>query len=370
MRTSDFDYPLPEELIATVPAEPRDASRLMTLDRGTGRIEHRRFSDLPELLRPGDCLVVNESRVIPARLTGRREPGATPVEMLLVERIGPGRWRALARPGRRLQAGARVRIEGSDGQPAGEVHIEAVEPGGERIVRLETPLPDNVFLERYGRPPLPPYIEAARRRRASAAVGALRAEPAQGSGRLLGLDRERYQTVYARVEGSVAAPTAGLHFTEALLAALEGQGVEIKRLMLHVGPGTFAPVRTEDPARHRLKPEWFEIAPETARAIAAAAADPARRVIAVGTTVVRTLETCGLRHGGVVPCAGWADLMILPGFRFRVIQGLVTNFHLPRSTLLMLVSAFAGREVMLRAYAEAVAERYRFYSYGDAMLIV
>jgi S-adenosylmethionine:tRNA ribosyltransferase-isomerase len=338
--SSDFDYALPPELIAQEPLPARDASRLLVLERTAGAIRHARFGDLPMLMAPGDVLVVNDSRVIPARLQARRAGGGA-AEVLLVTREPPGTWRALVRPGARIRPGARLTL----GEDA--IEIVASLPGGQRRVRLLGPGGDDAVLARHGQVPLPPYIARA-------------PEPR---------DRERYQTVYAERPGSIAAPTAGLHFTPALLARLERRGVRVARLTLHVGPGTFQPVKGEDPARHHLDPEAYILPEETARAIAEAHGRGGR-VWAIGTTVTRTLEGCAEADGAVRPGAGWTSLFILPGHRFRVVDRLVTNFHLPRSTLLMLVCAFAGRERVLEAYAEAIRERYRFYSYGDAMAIV
>ena len=348
MKTSDFDYELPPELIAQQPAPERDASRLLVLRRQRdpspqhpAPITHHVFSDLPSLVRSGDVVVVNDSRVIPARLIGQRAGGGA-AEVLLVTRETDGTWRALVRPGGRIRAGSVLRLEGDD-------RIEVVErlDTGERRVRLVGEGGDEGVLARRGRVPLPPYI---------------RRDPTP-------LDAVRYQTVYADAPGSVAAPTAGLHFTTALLAALEARGAAIARLTLHVGPGTFRPVLVEDPAHHRLDAEAFAI-PEAAAEAIRAARERGGSVWAVGTTVTRTLESCAERDGTVRAGAGWTSLFIRPGHTFRVVDHLVTNFHLPRSTLLMLVAAFAGREAVLAAYREAVAGRYRFYSYGDAMAIL
>jgi S-adenosylmethionine:tRNA ribosyltransferase-isomerase len=340
LTTAAFDYALPPELIAQEPLPARDASRLLVLDRAASGAAHRRFTDLPDLASPGDLVVVNESRVIPARLVGRRAGGGA-AEVLLVTREEDGSWRALVRPGARIRPGARLALGGD------AVEIVAALPGGQRRVRLHGPGGDDAILARHGRVPLPPYIAR---------------EPRE-------LDRERYQTVFAERPGSVAAPTAGLHFTPAVLERLARRGVAVARLVLHVGPGTFRPVTTEDPARHRLDPEAYELPQEAARAVGEARRRGGR-VWAVGTTVTRTLEACAEPDGTVRPGAGWASLFIRPGYRFRVVDRLLTNFHLPRSTLLMLVCAFGGRERVLAAYGEAIRERYRFYSYGDAMLVL
>ena len=345
MDVAQFDYRLPPELIAQEPAEPRDASRLLVLDRTDGRLDDRRFAELPGLLRPGDCLVLNESRVLPARLHGALEPDGRAIELLLLRDVGSRRWRALAKPARRCPVGTRITLGGG----AASARVMAVGEAGVREVEIEAPWPVRELLERHGLPPLPPYI---------ARHDAPKPE-----------DRERYQTVYARHEGSVAAPTAGLHFTPALLDGLAARGVEIRTLTLHVGPATFRPLVSGPAAGHRLEAEEVEIPEATARAVMAART-AGRRVVAVGTTTTRALEWAAGATGQVRPGRGAADLFIRPGHGFRVVDALVTNFHLPRSTLLVLVSALAGRERVLGAYAHAIARGYRFYSYGDAMLIV
>jgi S-adenosylmethionine:tRNA ribosyltransferase-isomerase len=360
-RASSYDYLLPPELVARYPAERRDASRLLVLrpessPSGAPPFEHRRFHDLPEYLRPGDLLVLNESRVLPVRLLGRKPTGAA-CEVLLLRPVDETllRWEALVRPGSKLKPGRRVIVAPG----ALEVVVEAGLPDGGRIVRLEGvpgEAPEGGLegaLARHGRIPLPPYLERED-------------EP---------LDRERYQTVYARTPGSVAAPTAGLHFTPELLRRIEAAGVEVARVALHVGPGTFRPVEAERVEEHVMHAERWEIPEEAAEAVARTRARGGR-VWAVGTTVVRTLESAagpagpGARGGGLVRAAsGETRLFLHPGIPIRVVDGLVTNFHLPRSTLLMLVAAMAGYERTMAAYAEAVREEYRFYSYGDAMLI-
>ena len=342
LRTSDFDFHLPPERIAQSPAERRDASRLLVVDRATGALAHRVFSDLVEYVRPGDALVLNETRVFPARLVGRKPTGASAEVLLLTPHGGEEKvWTALVRPGAKLKPGRTVEI-------APELSVEIVEstPGGERIVRLHTPLPLGEALERWGEVPLPPYVE--------------RAATAE--------DRERYQTVYARERGSVAAPTAGLHFTPELLSRLEGKGVRIVRLVLHVGVGTFRPVEVEDPTEHPMHSERYHVPAESAEAINAVRA-AGGSVWAVGTTVVRTLETVADEAGVVHAGEGETSIFIRPPYRFKAVDRLVTNFHLPRSTLLMLVSAFAGHELTMRAYREAVEREYRFFSYGDAMVV-
>ncbi|MBI1784695.1 S-adenosylmethionine:tRNA ribosyltransferase-isomerase [Candidatus Sumerlaeota bacterium] len=378
MRTEDFDYSLPDNLIAPHPAERRDASRLMVLNRASGAVEHRLFSGLPNLLRPGDCLVLNESRVIPARLRGRRRSGGQ-AELLLLSPLGDGRWRALAKPGRKLTPGTIVRFASTGDEDGAEIQIEASLAEGERIVRAESGGTIESILSRYGEMPLPPYILAARRTSARKKIhahpedesdGMLPEDMAENSERDAEADRERYQTVYARIPGSVAAPTAGLHFTEELLAGLQNMGVEIRRVALHVGPGTFAPVKAADPSTHPMHREPFSVSRQNADAIQSAIDDPSRRVIAVGTTVVRVLESLMRDNGRMIGGDFSTNLLILPGFEFRAVDAMITNFHLPRSTLLMLVSAFAGREQILNVYTEAVRLDYRFYSYGDAMLIL
>jgi S-adenosylmethionine:tRNA ribosyltransferase-isomerase len=333
VRTSDFDYALPPELIAQVPAEPRDSARLLVLERASGSHAHRTVRDLPELLKPGDLLVVNRSRVLPARVRGRLRSGGQ-AELLLLRRLGPGHWQALGRPARRLRPGDSVEIV--DGL---RVRVVVAQPDGVREVCVEGPPQDNAdaALLAAGRVPLPPYIRG-------------------WTG-----DPERYQTVYAEVEGSAAAPTAGLHFTPELLARLQDAGIGLAKLVLHIGLDTFRPVEGDDPTQHAIHQEWYVVPGQTQQQVRAA-----QRVVAVGTTTVRALESWAASGRS----AGWTDLFILPGFEFKLVDGLLTNFHLPRSTLLMLVSALAGRERVLAAYAEAVREGYRFYSFGDAMLVV
>lgn len=342
-RTSDFDFHLPPEQVAQAPAERRDASRLLVVDRAAGALAHRTFADLPGYIPAGDALVLNETRVFPARLLGRKATGAAAEILLLHPHEGEEKvWTALVRPGSKLKPGRMVEIG-----PELSVEIVASTPGGERIVRLVTELGLTEALDRYGEVPLPPYVE----RSATEA------------------DRERYQTVYARERGSVAAPTAGLHFTPGMLDALESKGVRIVRLVLHVGVGTFRPVETEDPAEHRMHSEWYHVPAEAATALNETRA-AGGSVWAVGTTVTRTLESVATDNGTVHAGEGWTDIFIRPPYRFKAVDHLVTNFHLPRSTLLMLVSAFGGYELVMRAYAEAIERGYRFYSYGDAMLLV
>ena len=343
MKVRDFDYELPPERIAQEPLPERDASRLLVLDRGTGELRHHVFRDLPDLLSPGDLLVVNRSRVFPARLVGRREGGGA-AEILLVRARPDGTWDALARPARRLRPGARVLVDEEL-----EVTLEAGAPTGpgEKRVRLHAPSGDlAAVLERLGHTPLPPYIRRPDRPQ----------------------DRERYQTVYAREPGSIAAPTAGLHFTTPLLARLAARGIDLAEIVLHVGPGTFRPVQVENVADHRLEAEPFRVPRAAAEAIRQARARGGR-VVAVGTTTVRALESVARDDGTVAAGEGATDLVLAPGSRFRAVYALITNFHLPRSSLLLLVSAFTGRERVLEAYREAIQTGYRFYSYGDAMLI-
>ena len=340
MKTSDFYYDLPQELIAQTPMEKRDGSRLMTLDRRTGETGHRHFYDLPSLLRPGDCLIMNDSRVLPARLLGRRLPGGGACEVLLLADKGEHVWECLVRPGRKLRAGARMTF--GDGSLTAEVAEELAD--GNRLVRFAY---EGIFLEvleRLGKMPLPPYIK----------------EELQ--------DQERYQTVYSKVLGSAAAPTAGLHFTPELLRELESKGVNLGYVTLHVGLGTFRPVKEEAIEDHDMHSEFCTVPPETAELINRTKA-AGGRVICVGTTSCRTLESWAGEDGHMEPRSGWTNIYLYPGSRFKVMDGLVTNFHLPESTLIMLVSAFAGREAVLAAYREAVKERYRFFSFGDAMFI-
>ena len=338
LRTADFDYRLPPELIAQEPLEDRSASRLLVLHRESGRVEHRRFREIGRYLRPGDLLVVNDTRVSAFRVRGRRPTGAA-VEALFLGRAGEGLYRALMKPGRRLRAGDEVLF----GQGEKEVRAQVVQrlDDGSRLVRLISEGAEE-RIRQIAETPLPPYVR--------------RPLPAG----------ERYQTVYGAREGSTAAPTAGLHFTAELLEELKAQGVGVVTVTLHIGASTFRPVRSETLDGHRLEGEWISLSGEAAEVINSAQG----RVIAVGTTSVRTLESAAAGPGRVRPVEGETDLFIKPGHRFQVVQGMVTNFHMPRSTLLVLVCAFAGRENVLRAYEEAVRERYRFLSLGDAMLIL
>jgi S-adenosylmethionine:tRNA ribosyltransferase-isomerase len=339
--TSDYDFVLPGERIAQVPAQRRDESRLMVVDRSSGSIEHRRFHELPELTRPGDVMVVNTTRVFRARLLGTRNSGA-PAEVLLLRALGDGRYEAMVSPGGKLKAGRIVHVA-----PGFDVEIEAITERRTRIVRLHSSVPVAEAIDRHGHVPLPPYIDRAD-------------EPE---------DAERYQTVYAREGGSVAAPTAGLHFTNELLGQLSARGVRRADLVLHVGAGTFKPVETDDPSAHVMHEEWYSVPIDTTEAVAGARRQGAR-IWAVGTTSVRTLESAARDDGTVVPGDGETRIFIRPPYRFRVVDRLITNFHLPRSTLLMLVAAFAGYDLTMRAYREAIDAGYRFYSYGDAMAVI
>lgn len=339
--TSDYEFELPAELIAQEPLAERSASRLMVVHRAGGIIEHRRFADLVDLIEPRDLLVLNTSRVLKARLLGRRDNGAN-AEVLLLKPMGDGRWEAMVSPGGKLKPGRRVTIA-----PDCTVEILETTARRTRVVRFNTLLPVTEALERYGHVPLPPYID--------------RPDTAA--------DAERYQTVYARDSGSIAAPTAGLHFSDALLADLGRRGIARADVVLHVGAGTFKPVATDDPAEHVMHEEWYSVPPQTVRAIDAARVRGGR-VWAVGTTTARTLESAAHGERSVKPGEGETRLFVRPPYEFRVVDALITNFHLPRSTLLMLVAAFAGYDSTMRAYAEAVMERYRFYSYGDAMAVL
>ncbi len=352
MRLSDFDYTLPPEQIAQTAIEPRDSSRLLVIHRTTGQLEHRIFRDLPDYLRSGDVLVLNQTRVIPARLHAIKIPGGGAAELLLIERIDDRRWLAMV-GGKRIIAGTQLALQ-ADGVPDILATVVEVREESQRVVEFSQPI--EPYLDQLGEMPLPPYIH----------------QPLE--------DAERYQTVYAHTPGSVAAPTAGLHFTPELLLAIKALGVEIVYCTLHVGPGTFQPVKTEDVSKHHMHEEYAELLPEDARRINEAKLRGGR-VFAVGSTSMRTLETAAIKSAGeagldgcpwrpVIAFKGPTDLFITPGFQFRVVDALVTNFHLPRSTLMMMVSAFATRELMLHAYDVAIREGYRFYSLGDASLIL
>ena len=339
MKKSDFFFELPEELIAQTPIAQRDASRLMHLDRLTGEITHRHFHDLPEYLQPGDCLILNDSRVLPARLIGCRPTGGS-IELVLLRDLGDDRWECLSRPGKKTREGQEILF----GKGELKASVEKVVSGGNRIVKFTY---EGIFLEileKLGRMPLPPYIKAELQ------------------------DPERYQTVYSRVPGSAAAPTAGLHFTPELLDKIRAKGISVSFVTLHVGLGTFRPVKEEDIEAHEMHSEFCMIPEETAQIVTDTKKNGGR-VIAVGTTSCRTLESFAREDGTLEPCSGWTDIFIYPGYRFKCIDALITNFHLPESTLIMLVSALAGRENVLHAYQEAVNDRYRFFSFGDAMFI-
>lgn len=341
MNVKDFDYELPQELIAQDPLADRSASRMMTLGRTDGRVAHRVFRDLPEYLQPGDCLVINNTKVIPARLIGAKEGTNAKIEVLLLKRREERVWETLVKPGKKARPGARISFGG--GILLGEV-TDVVEEGN-RLIRFSY---DGIFeeiLDRLGQMPLPPYITHQLE------------------------DKNRYQTVYAKYDGSAAAPTAGLHFTPELLEQIREMGVEIAEVTLHVGLGTFRPVKVENITDHHMHSEFYQIDAEQAAKINHAK-DSGHRVIAVGTTSTRTLESAADADGHVQESSGWTQIFIYPGYTFKCIDGLITNFHLPQSTLVMLVSAFAGREHVLEAYRVAVEERYRFFSFGDAMLII
>ena len=339
MKKLDFYFELPPELIAQTPLEKRDSSRLMCMDRVTGEVSHRVFSDLAELLRPGDCLVMNDSRVLPARLLGTRETGGA-VEVLLLRDLGGGEWECLTRPGRKTRPGTRLSFGGGELS----ADVVSVAEGGNRVIKFNY---DGIFLEvleRLGKMPLPPYIK----------------EELQ--------DSERYQTVYSRELGSAAAPTAGLHFTKELLEKIAAKGVRECFVTLHVGLGTFRPVKEDDIEDHDMHSEFCIIPEETARIITETKR-AGGRVVCVGTTSCRTIESFANEDGTVDAKSGWTDIFIYPGYKFKCMDALITNFHLPESTLVMLVSAFAGREHILNAYNEAVANKYRFFSFGDAMYL-
>ena len=341
MNVKDFDYELPKELIAQDPLLDRSASRLLMLDRGTGNIRHGSFKDIVGELKCGDCLVINNTRVIPARLFGVKEETGAVIEVLLLKRKKDDIWETLVKPGKKARPGTEISF--GDGLLKGTV-TDVVEDGN-RLIQFSYEGIFEEILDELGQMPLPPYIT----------------HPLK--------DKNRYQTVYAKHDGSAAAPTAGLHFTEELLEEIRAKGVEIVNVTLHVGLGTFRPVKEEVVEEHRMHSEFFRIEEEEAKKINRAKAE-SRRVIAVGTTSCRTLEAASDERGFVTAGSGWTEIFIYPGYRFKCIDGLVTNFHLPQSTLLMLVSALAGREQVLEAYKEAVKERYRFFSFGDAMLVI
>ena len=351
MKTSEYSYVLPKELIAQEPIEPRDSSRLMTVNRENSEIEHHIFTNLTDYLDPGDLLIVNNSKVIAARLYGKRIPSGGQIELLLIRQLREGEWEVLAKPGNRLKEGAKFIVGEGEAAVQGQVLLST--NLGTRIIKFESEKALQNALKRHGQVPLPPYIQ----------------KPLSAP--------ERYQTVYAKVDGSAAAPTAGLHFTETLLEEIEKKGVQIVFLTLHVGLGTFQPVRTDNPAEHNIGVEYFSFPEESAKLIKDAKKSE-KRIVCVGTTALRALEqvaiTCGIGENqqnleALTQCQGWTDLFILPGFKFKLTDALITNFHLPESTLLMLVASFAGKELAEKAYTAAIEERYRFYSFGDAMMI-
>ena len=340
MKTSDFYYDLPQELIAQDPLEKRDMSRLMVLDKKTGEWEHKIFHDIIDYLNPGDCLVINDTKVIPARLIGAKEETNGKVEVLLLKNKGNNVWETLVKPGKKMRKGARV-VFGN-----GELHSEVqdVLPDGNRLVHFEYEGIWEEVLDRLGQMPLPPYITHKLK------------------------DKNRYQTVYAKYEGSAAAPTAGLHFTKELLQRIQDKGVKIAEITLHVGLGTFRPVKVDNVEEHQMHSEYYNVTPEAAKIINDTRA-AGGRIISVGTTSTRTLESVAKDDGTIVPGCGNTQIFIYPGYKFKAIDCLITNFHLPESTLIMLVSALAGKEHILAAYEEAVRQRYRFFSFGDAMFI-
>ena len=341
MKTSDFYYDLPEELIAQDPLENRSDSRLMVLDKKTGAVSHHIFRDIVEYLQPGDCLVINDTKVIPARLIGSKEDTGAKIEVLLLKRKTGDVWETLVKPGRKAKPGTRIQF--GDGLLVGEV-MDIVDEGN-RLIKFEF---DGIFeeiLDRLGQMPLPPYITHQLK------------------------DKDRYNTVYATHSGSAAAPTAGLHFTPELLHTIEEKGVDIARVTLHVGLGTFRPVKVDDVENHHMHSEFYMIDEKAAEKINRAK-ENGKRVICVGTTSCRTIESAADENGRLKPCSGWTEIFIYPGYQFKILDCLITNFHLPESTLIMLVSALAGKEHVLAAYEEAVKERYRFFSFGDAMFIV
>ncbi len=340
MKTSDFYYELPEELIAQTPVEPRNSSRLMVLPRNGGKIEHKHFYDLPEFLKPGDCLVLNNTRVLPARLYGTREDTGAVVEFVLLRQHGNKLWECLAGPGKKAKTGYKFRF--SDKLTA---TVTDVLEDGNRMIEFACEGDFFAVLDEVGQMPLPPYIKEKLK------------------------DKERYQTVYSKDAGSAAAPTAGLHFTKEMLESIKAMGVNIAYVTLHVGLGTFRPVKVEDVTQHKMHTEHYYIPEEAAKTINETRKNGGR-VICVGTTSCRTVESCAKKYGEIKECSGDTDIFIYPGFEFKCMDGLITNFHLPESTLIMLVSAFAGYDNVMNAYNTAVKERYRFFSFGDAMLIL
>lgn len=342
MKTSDFYYDLPKELIAQTPLEPRDSSRLLVLDRNSGETEDRHFYDIIDYLNEGDCLIVNDSKVLPARIYGIKQPTGAKVEFLLLHQVENNKWETLCKPGKKATVGTEFIF----GDGILKAIVIEVKEDGNRIVDFEYPQGENIYsaLDKIGKMPLPPYITTELK------------------------DQNRYQTVYCDEIGSAAAPTAGLHFTKELMKKIEDKGVKIGYVTLHVGLGTFRPVKVDDVTKHKMHSEHYEVPIETAKLIEETKSN-GKRVIAVGTTSCRTLESVAKEYGKVKACDGFTDIFIYPGFEFKVLDGLITNFHLPESTLIMLVSAFAGYENVMNAYKQAVERKYRFFSFGDAMLI-
>ncbi len=342
MKTSDFYYDLPKELIAQTPLEPRDSSRLLVLDRNSGETEDRHFYDIIDYLNEGDCLIVNDSKVLPARIYGIKQPTGAKVEFLLLHQVENNKWETLCKPGKKATVGTEFIF----GDGILKATVIEVKEDGNRIVDFEYPQDENIYsaLDKIGKMPLPPYITTELK------------------------DQNRYQTVYCDEIGSAAAPTAGLHFTKELMKKIEDKGVKIGYVTLHVGLGTFRPVKVDDVTKHKMHSEHYEVPLETAKLIEETKSN-GKRVIAVGTTSCRTLESVAKEYGKVKACDGFTDIFIYPGFEFKVLDGLITNFHLPESTLIMLVSAFAGYENVMNAYKQAVKRKYRFFSFGDAMLI-
>ena len=341
MKTSDFYYDLPQELFAQDPLEDRSSSRLLALDKVSGEIHHRMFKDILDYLKPGDCMVINDTKVIPARLIGSKVGTDAKIEVLLLKRKENDVWETLVKPGRKAKPGTKISF--GDGLLVGEV-IDIVEEGN-RLIHFEYEGIFEEILDRLGQMPLPPYITHQLK------------------------DRDRYNTVYAKHEGSAAAPTAGLHFTPELLEEVQKKGIDIARVTLHVGLGTFRPVKVDDVTDHHMHSEYYQIDETAAEKINRAKANGGR-IICVGTTSCRTIESAAKEDGSLEACSGWTEIFIYPGYKFKVLDGLITNFHLPESTLIMLVSALAGRDHVLAAYEEAVKERYRFFSFGDAMIVI
>ncbi len=340
MNIEEFDYFLPEELIAQHPIEPRDASRLLVLHKESGKLEHKHFYEIGNYLRPGDVLVINDTKVLPARLYAQKETGAQ-IEIVILKQVGLNQWQSLVKPGKKALPGTKLYF------PGHSMTAEVIDysEDGTRIVQFYPQGDFFTALDEIGQMPLPHYIK----------------EPLK--------DKNRYQPVYARERGSAAAPTAGLHFTNDLLQKLEAQGILIAKVLLHVGLGTFRPVKVQEITEHKMHSEYYQVTPETADIINKARQNGGR-VISVGTTSARTLETLSTNEGVLMPGTGWTDIFIYPGYQFKMVDALITNFHLPKSTLVMLVAAFAGREQVLAAYKEAIKEKYRFYSFGDAMLLI